>query len=237
MTPLRPRPWPTNWRERWRRAEKEEHSTNDSGPAENSTLRNMATQIDTSEMELFADARAGECYQCGKCSAGCPMADHMDLLPNQLVRLVQLGRLERGLRSEAIWKCVSCHTCSARCPKSVDCAGIIDALRQQAVATGTVAPSRRRTLLFQQTLLENIRRNGRIRELEMVGTFKTKAFLTDGNVPLLFKDAWLPPKLLARGKFHFRGERVTDRAVVRRIFERCQPPAADTPTTLGAVQY
>lgn len=178
------------------------------------------TRVDT--VEPSAHTRVRDCYQCGKCSAGCPVADRMDLLPNQLLRLVQLGRLDKALRSEAIWQCVSCMTCSTRCPKSVDCAAILDVLRQWSVERGVAAPSQRRTILFQQAFLNNVRRNGRLTELELIGLFKTKGFLEDLNVPLLFKDAMLAPKLMRRGKFHFLGDKVKDRGIVERIFERCQ---------------
>lgn len=73
------------------------------------------------------DVRA--CYQCGKCSAGCPAASGMDLMPNQIVRLIQLGEHERALASRTVWLCAACNTCTARCPKSVDPARLMDALR------------------------------------------------------------------------------------------------------------
>ena len=149
------------------------------------------------------------------------MVEHMDVLPNQLIRLLQLGRIDKAMRADAIWKCVSCMTCSARCPQKVDCAGVMDALRQLSVQHGTASEAHRRTILFQQVFLENIRRNGRLRELELVGVFKTRAFLEDRSIPLLLKDAMLAPKMMRRGKFHFRGEQVKDRGIVRRIFARC----------------
>ena len=176
--------------------------------------------------EGFGLLHVADCYQCGKCSAGCPMAEHMDLQPNQLVRLVQIGRIDRAVKSEAIWKCVSCQTCSTRCPKSVDCAGMLDALRQLAVERGAASKERVRTVLFQQAFLDNIRRNGRLCEVELIGLFKTKAFFKDGSVPLLMKDAMLAPELMKRKKFHWFGERVKDRGMVRRIFEKCRQPLA-----------
>jgi heterodisulfide reductase subunit C len=151
------------------------------------------------------------------------MADSMDVLPNRLVRLVQLGQAEKAMRSEAIWKCVSCMTCTARCPKSVDCAAVLDALRQVAFEQGAVPEARRRTVLFQKAFLDNIRRNGRLRELELVGAFKLRAFLGDRNLPALMKDSLLAPKLMQRGKLHFGGNRVKDRGLVGRIFARCMP--------------
>ncbi len=70
------------------------------------------------------------CYQCGKCAAGCPVATHMDVLPNQIVRFAQLGFFEELLTCKAIWLCVSCLTCNSRCPKGIRIAEIIEAVRQ-----------------------------------------------------------------------------------------------------------
>jgi heterodisulfide reductase subunit C len=128
------------------------------------------------------------------------MAAAMDLPPTRLLRLVQLGMLEPALRSQAIWQCVSCQTCTTRCPKSVDCAGVMDSLRQTAFEHGLASPAQRRTVLFQKAFLDNIRRNG--------------------SLPALFRDAGLAPALQKRGKLHLVGEKVRDRGLVARIFAR-----------------
>lgn len=169
----------------------------------------------------LAHTRVQDCYQCGKCTAGCPTAERMDLSPNQLVRLVQAGQFDRALRAEALWQCVSCQTCTTRCPKSVNCAGVLDALRQIAVERSVEAPAQRRTTLFLKAFLQNVRRNGRVNELELVGQFKTSVFLKDLNVPFLMKDAMLGPKMMGKGKLHLKGEKVRDRELVGRIFDRC----------------
>lgn len=70
------------------------------------------------------------CYQCGKCSAGCPVVSQMDILPNQIIRFAQLGLSEDLLDSEAIWVCASCMTCNVRCPKGINIAEVIEVLRQ-----------------------------------------------------------------------------------------------------------
>jgi heterodisulfide reductase subunit C len=70
------------------------------------------------------------CYQCGKCSAGCPAVTEMDILPNQIIRFAQLGLKDELLASKAIWICASCLTCNARCPKGINIAEVIEALRQ-----------------------------------------------------------------------------------------------------------
>lgn len=70
------------------------------------------------------------CYQCGKCSASCPLADVMEYLPNQVIRLIQLGEEEEAIGCDSIWYCASCYTCSVRCPRDVDIAKLLEAVRQ-----------------------------------------------------------------------------------------------------------
>jgi heterodisulfide reductase subunit C len=69
------------------------------------------------------------CYQCGKCSAGCPMGFAMDILPNQVIRLIQLGLEEDLTTSKTVWLCASCLTCTARCPRGVDLSRVMEAVR------------------------------------------------------------------------------------------------------------
>jgi heterodisulfide reductase subunit C len=80
-------------------------------------------------IEEMSGQKALSCYQCGKCSAGCPMSFAMDLLPNQIIRLVQLGLWEEALAAKTIWICASCFTCYARCPRGVDLSRVMEALR------------------------------------------------------------------------------------------------------------
>ena len=70
------------------------------------------------------------CYQCGKCSAGCPAISQMDILPNQIIRYAQLGFKDELLQSKSIWICASCFTCNARCPKGINIAEVVEAIRQ-----------------------------------------------------------------------------------------------------------
>lgn len=178
------------------------------------TSRTLAVQFPTS-------IRIADCYQCGKCTAGCPVAVHMDVAPNQVVRLAQLGEWEKALQSRAIWECVGCQTCSTRCPKKVDCAGVMDALREASLARGITAPERFPVVAFQRVFLENIRRNGRLNELELIGQVKLDVLFHTGRIPFLFKDARLAPQLKKRRKLHLIPGRARDRRVVGRIFERC----------------
>ena len=80
------------------------------------------------QIELISAETLLGCNQCGKCSAGCPLAFGMDLLPSQVIRLAQLG-IEDVLDSQTIWTCAACMTCIARCPKGIDLPRIMEALR------------------------------------------------------------------------------------------------------------
>jgi len=149
------------------------------------------------------------------------MGASMAIPPSQVIRLLQLDRAEAALRAQSIWQCVSCQTCATRCPKSVDCAGVMDALRQISEERGLATAEQRRVVLFQKAFLRNIRRNGRLNEVELIAEFKISTFLFGRSLPFLFKDATLAPELMKRKKFHLVGEKTRDRAVVARIFARC----------------
>ena len=176
-----------------------------------------------------------ECYQCGKCSAGCPVADRMDLMPNQVFRLVQLGQIDQAIRCGAIWQCVSCFTCATRCPQSVDCVKILDALRQEAAVRCTVPARQLRIVLFQRAFLDNIRRFGRVNEMQLIAHFKMSGLVNDFDLVQLFSGALLGPKLMQRGKLHLKGDGVRDASIVARIFDRCVSEPAHDPVREGLV--
>jgi len=132
------------------------------------------------------------CYQCGKCSAGCPIAADMELPPNQVMRLLQLGLLDDALRSRTIWLCASCETCTTRCPREVDLAAVMDALRNLALREGVRSPERV-VPFFNRIFLSLVKRYGRVYEMELIGRFNTGTFN-------FFKDVMKAPKLFFKGR-------------------------------------
>ena len=70
------------------------------------------------------------CYQCGKCSAGCPMAEETTLRPHDVMRLVNSTSASSSWPRSRLWLCLTCETCTARCPNECDPARTIDALRE-----------------------------------------------------------------------------------------------------------
>lgn len=81
------------------------------------------------KIEEISGQNVFDCYQCGMCSSGCPVTDYMDYPPHQVMRLVQLGSVDEILNSRTIWICSTCLQCSTRCPKGIDVAKVMEALR------------------------------------------------------------------------------------------------------------
>jgi heterodisulfide reductase subunit B len=131
------------------------------------------------------------CYQCVKCTSGCPLAEHMDLNPNQVLRAVQLGD-ESVLESKTIWVCASCQTCTTRCPQGIDIAAIMDELRIEAKRRG-IKPAIPEVDRFSRVFLADVRLMGRSYEVGLMGTLN----LVNRN---LFKDMDLAVEMLKRRK-------------------------------------
>jgi heterodisulfide reductase subunit C len=114
---------------------------------------------------------AYKCYQCKKCSTGCPVAGFGDLHPAQIMRAVQLGAVEAAVDSRFIWLCTGCETCSTRCPQGIDVAAVMDELRMIAREQGRV----RSDAPFANILrlnYDSFRRWGRLYEVELLALDK-----------------------------------------------------------------
>ena len=141
------------------------------------------------------------------------MASESDLRPHNVMRLVVQDRRDAALAEESIWLCLTCETCSARCPNACDPARVIDAVREMSIAAG-VADMPRNIAAFHRAFLEQIRSNGRLHEMGMVMEYK----LRSGD---LMKDVTNAPGMLSRGKLSFRAERIQGVVEIKRIFEKC----------------
>ena len=70
-----------------------------------------------------------KCMKCGKCTASCPAYDEMEFHPHQFVDMVENGRIDELMASKGIYTCLSCFACVERCPRSVEPAKLIEAIR------------------------------------------------------------------------------------------------------------
>jgi heterodisulfide reductase subunit C len=102
-----------------------------------------ASEIDPKFKYEIAKMHGGEklmrCFQCGTCTSDCPIARFSDTYrPRQIIRMTQLGLKDRVLKSDTLWLCASCFTCTDRCPQDVKVASVIRVLRNLAAEQGCI---------------------------------------------------------------------------------------------------
>ncbi len=147
-------------------------------------------------LEKEGDVSVADCYQCGKCTAGCPAAEEMDLAPSQILRLLQTEapkHEDRALKSMSIWMCIGCETCVTRCPQEVDLPRTMDFLRQESLARNVANQDADDIVAFHRAFLNSVERAGRLFEFGMIGDYK----LRTGH---FFKDLDVAPSMFFKGK-------------------------------------
>ena len=177
-----------------------------------------ATAFDAGFLSLVAERSnqpVASCYQCHKCTAGCPTAYAMDFGPAQIVRLIQLGQRQALLTCRSIWLCVGCETCGTRCPNGICVGRIADTLKMMVTEAGG-RPAEPAILHFHRSFLNSVRRFGRAHEVTMLVEYKLRA----GN---LLADLGLGWKLLRAGKLPLLPRSVRERRQIAGLFTS-RPP-------------
>mgnify|MGYP003408847421 FL=1 len=157
-----------------------------------------------------------KCYQCGKCAAGCVLADNMDYPSSMIMRMLQTDDAEnykKVLSSEAIWLCQNCENCIGRCPKEVDIPKIMDYLRTESIQKGLISPKAKPVYSFYRSFLDSVKMSGRLSEVVMTVDFKLRTFH-------LWQDVKLVPSMLAKGKLKFIPETIKDRKGIKILFKK-----------------
>jgi heterodisulfide reductase subunit C len=164
------------------------------------------------EVEEKARTKTSSCFQCLKCSNGCPLAYEMDYLPAQIIRMVNLGMRDEVLKSRTIWVCASCETCTTRCPNEIDIAHVMDTLREMSLREGK-AECEENLRRFHEAFLSAIKTWGRVHELQMIGTYKLKTlrFMEDADIGM---------QMFRRGKIKLIPEPIKGRKAVKKIFKK-----------------
>ncbi len=157
-----------------------------------------------------AGASADACYQCLRCTSGCPMISFMDVPPHRIVRMAQYGLSDQALESRTIWMCASCQTCTTRCPNEVDIAHLMDVLRQESMRRGVQCPESA-VEKFHRAFLKEVRR-GRVHELSLIGRYKlaTRRFTDDMRLGL---------EMFKRGRIKLLPPRVKGASEVENLFK------------------
>lgn len=177
-------------------------------------LSEGAVYTDSDFLELVQE-RSGQniqnCYQCGKCTAGCPTAFAMDAPPSMVMHMVQLGLADAALTRRSIWLCAGCGTCTTRCPRDVDIARVMKTLCEIAIERRMPVPQQD-VKTFHEAFLRSIKWHGRAHELGMMAELK----LRTGN---LFQDIPLGINLFLKGKLGLLPHRIEGVGEVRKLFD------------------
>lgn len=166
------------------------------------TVTVMEPSFHLAESLRNANLSVSACYQCRKCSSGCPLTFAMDLLPDQVIRLALLGQEEQVIRSNTIWVCAACETCTTRCPNGIDIAGVMDWLKEEAIKRGIALPQPA-VSRFHQTFLKSVRLGGgRLAEGLFLGlyTFRSGQTLKKVMSGEMWQELRLGWKLAQRGR-------------------------------------
>ena len=175
-------------------------------------LSRMRDAAFTAEVEAHSGQNVSTCYQCGNCTAGCPAGFVYDLQASQIMRAVQLGLKDMVLDSKSIWMCLSCSTCSQRCPNNIDVDGVMETLRHMTRQEGRVtAPKVEK---FWWSFLDTVRAFGRTYEIGTMALYMMRSMR-------VFTDLDLAPEALKKGKLGFKPHVLPHGAApVARIFKR-----------------
>ncbi len=180
----------------------------------------MKIQLTTDSQRLSREIQSltGEnvnlCYQCRKCSLGCPAAYEMSLKPHEMMRALQLGLEKEVLQSGTIWICLTCETCNTRCPQDINIVRVIDGLRQR-VMSGRVDYYNPHPEIpaMHRLFLNLVGRYGRIYELGL-------AFIMNLKMVDPFKDIDMAWPMLMKGKLKLRPHKSRGARELRRVISR-----------------
>jgi heterodisulfide reductase subunit C len=107
------------------------------------------------------------CIQCGTCTGSCPMAEYMEYPPRKIIAMIRAGLRDEVLSSSSMWHCLSCYSCTARCPRGVKPTELAHALESLASQHGFNIGGTR-TPVFYRSFVDSINGNGRVFELGMM---------------------------------------------------------------------
>jgi heterodisulfide reductase subunit C len=159
-----------------------------------------------------------KCYQCGKCSAGCPVATEMEYPPSLVMLMLQTEdplHVEKLLKSMTIWLCVTCEMCLTRCPMEIDIPSLMDFMRQKSYRAKKTNPQAKKIISFHKSFLDSINYTGRLYEMGLIVDYKMRT-------GAMMQDVAVAPKMFIKGKLNPVPEFIKGRKKIAAIFNKVQ---------------
>jgi heterodisulfide reductase subunit C len=172
-------------------------------------------------IEAVGPFQTGACFQCRKCTNGCPVTFAMDFYPDEVIRMVILGQRQAVLSCQTIWVCAACATCTTRCPNDVKIAELMDALKEMALAEA-VPTAQPRILALHETFLNNIKKRGRLYETTLLPDYllKSGALWDKLNSGTWRYDLNLGRRMLSKGRLPLMPKSIKGKREVREILSQ-----------------
>ena len=167
------------------------------------SLHNMKKKPDANKLsreflwlvrELPQGEKIDSCIQCGTCSGSCPTSGVMEYGPREIIAALRAGMLDRVLRSNTVWLCASCYSCSVRCPAKIPFTDVMYELKRLGIKYG-IYPKKTTNAVMAEAFVEVVNRHGRNAETKLLRKyyFSTNPFKILGQLKLTLK-------LLIRGR-------------------------------------
>lgn len=148
------------------------------------------------------------CMQCGICAGSCPVSHEMDFTPRELVRMVQLGLKDEVLKSNTIWICTTCFSCSVRCPREIHPTELMETLKPLAIAEGI----KNKNAKFDRVFSDVVKKNGRASEFLLISKYSL-------SEPGMIKQAPFGIALFRKGKLPLSIQKMENTRELDAIFK------------------
>jgi heterodisulfide reductase subunit C len=167
------------------------------------------------------------CIQCGTCSGTCPLSVYMDYTPRRIIAMTRAGFKDEVLRSDTIWLCASCYSCTVECPKQIKITDVMYALKQKAIEEKVYA--KRFTIpVLAREFYAGVKKRGRNTESWLMTNVMLKTNPFD-----LFRQSGLGLALFIRGRMGIRAESIRKTGELRKILQAVEEETRGNPAASG----
>jgi heterodisulfide reductase subunit C len=163
----------------------------------NSKAENLSRELLQSVRALPGGQTIDKCIQCGTCSGSCPSSGAMEYGPREVIAALRAGMLDRVLKSNTVWLCASCYSCSVRCPAKIPFTDVMYELKRLGVKH-KLCPSRTASAIMSHAFMEVVNHHGRNAETKLIRKYymRLNPFQILGQLKLTWR-------LFTRGRLAF----------------------------------